>query len=155
MSSAQPGRGRPLTARNWAPRPKGRLASTAMPRSAANGRKSFAGTAITDGIVHLDEIKALTPHDRLHFVELAIVRTRFADVPDAAGSLVAAQQGKSDSAPRRTMQLDQIETPGAECREGGGEALASVGDAVAIELGGEENSFAQSGISKQGANGLF
>mgnify|MGYP001067800529 CR=1 FL=1 len=61
----------------------------------------------------------------------------------------------ADGGTPQVVQLDQIETPGAECREGGGEALATVDDAATIELGGEENSFAQSGISKQGANGLF
>ncbi len=53
------------------------------------------------------------------------------------------------------MQLDEIKARGAERREGSVEALATVINGVAIELGGEKDPVAQAGFAEDGADGAF
>ena len=126
-----------------------------MPRSAASGSSALFGAAIADRVIDLDEIQRLAAHDRFHFGVLAGARTGDADVADAAGGLLLAQQGQQRAGAPQVVQLDEIEAPGAERRERSLEALPTVLDGVAIELGREEEPVAQAGLAEDGADGAF
>ncbi len=74
-------------------------------------QQPFAGAAIADGIVDLDEIELFPAHDGFHLGVLAVAGTGDADVADAAGGLLLAQQRQQRVGAAQVVQLDQVEAP--------------------------------------------
>src|SRR5437667_5479124 len=111
MSAAQGGSFRSAACRKSVACPKGRLASTPILRSSANGRIASAASRLANRIVDLDEIERVVVHDLQHLCVLADPGGGRADVTDAPRLLPLLHRGDQLRHAVQIVHLQQIYAP--------------------------------------------